>query len=265
MAADLRGVDLKIRRAHRHLADLKKEIADHVKASRYRFELTYDALTKQHIYTAHDVPAIDPEWSLVVGEILFNLRSALDHLAWSLVELDGGTPGIGTQFPIRPSPFDKKGRLVGASIEPPIRDPHIRDLVEEVQPYREPMGEPAPFTESPLWRLAKLNNIDKHRLLLVAVCVVDVDEMWWGHKPGDPTPTVKITGAPVEEGAPVAWFDFQREEVPADFDPHPGLVVALREEDTPEIDLVPLVHVMSQACWWVGVHIVEMRFRALFP
>ena len=44
-----------------------------------------------------------------MGDALFNMRSCLDHLAWRLVELDGGEPCHQRQFPIRDSPLNKEG------------------------------------------------------------------------------------------------------------------------------------------------------------
>ena len=38
---------------------------------------------RYHFYLG-ELPAINPDWALVAGEILFNLRSALDHLAYEL-------------------------------------------------------------------------------------------------------------------------------------------------------------------------------------
>jgi hypothetical protein len=37
---------------------------------------------------------------VMFGDCVQNLRSALDHLAWQVTLLDGGTPGDSTQFPI---------------------------------------------------------------------------------------------------------------------------------------------------------------------
>ena len=259
------GVFLKIRRANRHLADLDEAIKTALDRDRYSFTLEFDPQTNSHVYTAHGVPAIDADWSLIVGEILYNLRSALDYLAWQLVILDGGTPGDKTQVPVRASPFNKKGEWVTPQLQPPVSNPQVLDALEEVQPYRGPEGEPAAFHDSPLWRLGILNNIDKHRLLLVVVCVLDVGEMWWTHQPEQPAPNVRISTSPVEDGSPVAWFDFHGHEPPPDFDPHLALAVAINEAETPEIHLVPLSEALTQLIWWVEFHIVQMRFASLFP
>lgn len=265
MATDLTGIERKLVRAERHLADLKYAVEARFDPNKYRFELNRDTQTQHHILTAHDLPELDPEWGPVIGDCLFNLRSALDHLAWQLVLLDGGTPGEQTQFPIRPSPFDKNGQLLAPNLQPSIRNPNILKALEEVQPYRGPEGEPVPFTISPLWRLSRLNNIDKHRLLLVVVSVLDVDKMWFGSKQGDTVPALTVSTQPVKEGSPVADFDFFGEEPPANFDPHPALAVALREPAMPEIRMVSVVNLLINIAWSVGVEVFQMRFRPLFP
>jgi hypothetical protein len=109
VSASLAGVDLKIERAKHHLAYLRESVELALDPKSHRFSAEFDRETAQHVYKIHTLPAVNPEWPLQVGEILYQLRSALDHLAWQLVELDGGTPGEQTQFPIRDSPLDKNG------------------------------------------------------------------------------------------------------------------------------------------------------------
>src|SRR5262249_41682639 len=46
------------------------------------------------------VPQAPPILSILVGETIYNLRSALDYLAYELVYLDGGKPKSDTNFPI---------------------------------------------------------------------------------------------------------------------------------------------------------------------
>ena len=50
--------------------------------------------------TTHGPGRADVEWSLILGDLLHNLRSALDHLAWQLVVDGGGTPSQDTNFPV---------------------------------------------------------------------------------------------------------------------------------------------------------------------
>jgi hypothetical protein len=260
VAADLTGVDLKIERAKRHLAHLRQAIDARVNPDVYRFELNRDSQSSKHILSAHDVPTVDPKWSLESGEILFNLRSALDHLAWQLVILDGQTPGEQTQFPIREMPFNKKGVLTTTQLSPEIKSPQILKALEEVQPYYGPDFTPEPPSTGPLWQL---NNIDKHRLLLVVLVALDVGKMWWG---GPPAPDFGLCPGPVTEGAPVAWFDFHGEEPPLGFDPHPALHIRFNEPEIPfGANLVDVTGYLDMLCKWVGPYTIDTYFRPLFP
>ena len=62
------------------------------------------------------------EWSILIGEILYNLRSALDHLVWQLVLANGQTPGRHNEFLIavdQQTWLQGKGRaLKGVSSSP---------------------------------------------------------------------------------------------------------------------------------------------------
>ena len=44
--------------------------------------------------------ADDLRWGVIVGEIVHDLRSALDHLVWQLVEIGDGRPDHDHSFPL---------------------------------------------------------------------------------------------------------------------------------------------------------------------
>ncbi len=125
-----------------------------------------------------------PSWaSIVSGDYVHNLRSALDHLAWQLVKVSGAKPGPWTSFPtygdkddfIRDVQQRAKKRGPG-----PLEgiDPHgpIWALIESYQPYNNtklPPWLPTDMPERDSWKprlthlgiLNALNNIDKHRTI----------------------------------------------------------------------------------------------------
>jgi hypothetical protein len=269
MSGELMGIDLKIERAKTRLADLKKRIKLVTDLGDYRFSVEYDSKTKKHVYRVHDVPAIDPEWSIELGEVLYQLRSALDHLAWQLVLLDGGVPGEKTQFPIRDSPLDKNGKLRRLkTLLPQVKNSKILRLLNECQPYAGDGTETlSPFDAhgTPLWHLKTLNNVDKHRLLLVTVCILDVDAMWWGLAEGVKNPVCKLNMAPLKDGSPVAWFDFHGAEPPPNFNPHPSLQIVISDPGAAALSYIEAAGAIENLCWWVEWHILGMRFAPLFP
>lgn len=91
----------------------------------------------------------------VAGDIVNNLRSALDHLAWQLVEANGSTPTKHTAFPIAidaETYEEAKARKVqGMSAE-------AVPLIDALKPYQG--GNDA------LWRLHEICNIDKHQTIV---------------------------------------------------------------------------------------------------
>ena len=87
----------------------------------------------------------------LVGEISYNLRSALDYLVYALAELDSKAPQKGTQFPIMDAAKDFAGR--GKAMLIGVNAVHIA-AIERLQPYN-----------GCHWsgRLRDLSNMDKHR------------------------------------------------------------------------------------------------------
>ena len=101
--------------------------------------------------------------SILIGDCLFNLRSALDHLALALARTY--TPGLtekqteDSQFPIFADPAnyaEKRTKAIGCG-------PAAQDDIEKLQPYH--TGNNPGCIRS--WDIHNLNNIDKHRSLTV--------------------------------------------------------------------------------------------------
>lgn len=244
MTEPLAGVSLKIGRAKAHLAELEESIAAALESDAEHFLGEFDPESKHHIYRAQNLPIVDSQWPLQIGEVTYQLRSALDHLAWQLVEREGLTPNKETQFPIRESLLGKKQQLLPLKVLLPLsKDCEVLRMLSECQPYYgDGTTELSPFDahRHPLWILKTLNNIDKHRLLLVVVQTLNIEGMYWGAVPGGKPPKPYLSAAALEEGTPVAAFDFDGAEAPADFNPHLSLKVVIREEEAALISHAPV-------------------------
>ena len=98
-----------------------------------------------------DLPPVPMLVGILIGEICYNLRSAMDFLAYNLSWLDSGRQHSNTQFPIESKPEKFAGRkdtwLKG------IDAAHVADI-EILQPYNG-----CKWTEI----LRNLSNWDKHR------------------------------------------------------------------------------------------------------
>ncbi|MDE0145225.1 MAG: hypothetical protein OXI53_00015 [Nitrospira sp.] len=114
----------------------------------------------EQVWVYHgETPSAPIEWSVRVGEILYNLRSALDHLVSQLLLANGQEPSHQNAYPIvnEESEWSRnKHRLKGVM-------PRVEFIVERLQPYTG--GLYLPFDVSVFRTLHTLCNIDKHQRL----------------------------------------------------------------------------------------------------
>lgn len=80
---ELDGCWLKVARANFHLKALNAAIVRFRDPATNALFHEFDATTGEHVIL---VDAIDPPetWSAEIGNVLYNLHSSLDHLAWQL-------------------------------------------------------------------------------------------------------------------------------------------------------------------------------------
>jgi hypothetical protein len=159
---DLDSVWLKFSRALQHLKAIQNSIAQDIAGYGDRFTIEADG--KETL----DLIDPNPVISVQAGEFVYQVRSALDHLAFDLVKMNRG--GIilpikwdeNCMFPIWsnlrkgqtiPLPYGGFESLPGIPIE-------AHTIIEKAQPYYPP-GTGSVNTH--LMLLNKLSNIDKHR------------------------------------------------------------------------------------------------------
>jgi hypothetical protein len=149
------GPRIKIQRAKKHIYELDSEIQGFLKRNPYLIfsEIDPDNGNKVwHVRVRKDPP---PRWSAIAGDAIHNLRSSLDLLVGQLVLANGGTIADKTAFPIWDSESKYKssrpGYAKGVSKA-------ALDILYALKPYKG--GNDA------LWRLHRLDIVDKHRLLV---------------------------------------------------------------------------------------------------
>jgi hypothetical protein len=159
MSAFFRDARLKIDRAKKHIADLKTAIV--------ALEDTYRATIEQHPNTTaqsliHEFPEAENalgNLSLIIGDVIHNLRSALDFAWYSTISKHLPDKNSDyTKFPV----FETKQSVEGAlhGIEVDARCKRLFDcIVSELQPYKGGHN-------SAIWTLHDLDISDKHLLLL---------------------------------------------------------------------------------------------------
>ena len=162
----LEGIGAKLDRADESIHNLNLEISSFLRDN-YRIERHFDAQSRKYVFSAFGESEVPPRFSVLIGEVLYNLRSALDHLVTQLARIGpGGGKDNVLEFPIcRTSESFKRscerGKIHGVS-------PDAAKVIENLQPYRAS----SPVETSTLLILHDLNRADKHRLLVVVVTAV---------------------------------------------------------------------------------------------
>ena len=156
MPFSLDSSKLKIGGAGQHLQELNAAIDSFVtEGNAYAIDVHIDQDRREYVATFRVLQKPPMEWAVVVGEILYDIRSALDHLALQLVLQNGDdsnkgnlhAPGHLRRQPAGMICFGCAGNHQGT------------------QPFY--AGEPG-SKKNLLWILHELTNIDKHRTLHLA-------------------------------------------------------------------------------------------------
>jgi hypothetical protein len=146
-------------RADEQLEVVKELARGYFNSDRCRYSGEYNPKANETTIV-RNIEMPDVRLATLVGEVVHDLRSSLDHLAYELVVENGGVPNENTFWPIlkiAPTP-NKKG------VRPP---PHVSGgvsatasaLIERWQPYWVGF-----YPEHhPLWILHRMSIIDKHR------------------------------------------------------------------------------------------------------
>lgn len=145
-------VSVKIHRAKKHLRDLESELASF--GMKEFYAVTTDTNTELRQLGKHRILTFDTLG--LAGDVIHNLRSALDHLANQLAWVGSGNePSRQVEFPIAKDAAtyerDKARKTQGIL-------PEVVKAIDALEPYKNGKGEA-------LWQLHELDNIDKHRTL----------------------------------------------------------------------------------------------------
>ncbi|MFN2452792.1 MAG: hypothetical protein ABR577_01085 [Pyrinomonadaceae bacterium] len=148
-------IRVKVERARKHIRDLELEIRAFLDSNPYVIETKPNHQRNALIYYLASVRDTPLTVAAITGDVLCNLRAALDHLAYHLVLVNGGTPIKQTYFPI----FDDAAKYIdGKSRKVAGMRPEAIKAIDAIEPYK--------GGNNVLWQLHSLNNIDKHRILI---------------------------------------------------------------------------------------------------
>lgn len=166
-AASLDGPIAKLDRAKAHLKALNKSVGAYKRSKTHDFIVTeLDPKTREKVVHLEILKEPkNPEWGLLLGDMAHNLRSALDHLVWQLVLLNGEKPRRQNQFPVIAT--EAEYWKVPADRSESVRDRALfgvaeehRTFIDAVQPFN--AGDDP---QTALVHLSWFSNTDKHRVI----------------------------------------------------------------------------------------------------
>jgi hypothetical protein len=151
-------VRVKIIRATDHQRALEEEARAFLDSRPYRVATKTDPASRRLIYYVESVQDTPVRISSIAGDVLQNLRSSLDHLAFELFMVGThGKAGAGkhVSFPIFDDANDYNKYAAGKVKGMPGK---AVSAINSIKPYR--------GGNDVLWQIHRLNNIDKHRFLI---------------------------------------------------------------------------------------------------
>lgn len=149
----------KVERAYKHIDDLNIMIGEFFRSDFYDLFVykDFDERMNRLKYKLHRVLDVITA-ALIIGDVLHNLRSALDLLYYQIVLRCDGAPTKYTRFPILDTREELEVRLDAALKKQQIT-PTVRGFIlKTIKPYK--AGNFA------LWAIDDLNIRDKHQLLV---------------------------------------------------------------------------------------------------
>lgn len=154
----MRDISLKINWANKRIDEFGEAIKRFSATNPYsiRVETNFDiSEVTVRVLKADSPPA---ELSLLAGDAFQNLRTALDYLVCQLVTANGGKVKSKTNFPIFERPIVAAHDI--SSFEEKVEGMRneAKQVILGIKPYK--------GGDDTLWRLGKLNNLDKHHLLV---------------------------------------------------------------------------------------------------
>ena len=171
------GINAKIDRAGHQIRTLSADIDEFCADVRRSIVHEIDKGTGEQKWVFRGVTPEPPiEWSIRVGEILYNLRSALDHLVWQLVLANGQEPTRVNQFPICDEEAAWTIRRTNKLLEG-VAQKH-KEMIRYLQPFNPFLqlpinGHARPCNAQVFRTLRDLCNVDKHRHLNLVLATID--------------------------------------------------------------------------------------------
>lgn len=234
----LSGYLAKVERAKEHLGVLEVSVNTFV-TDRNAYSVIKEVDAKAGVFTfrlkLHKEPPL-VEWSLVLGDCIHNMRSALDHLFWALVLLKHphGVKGASSaNFPILRDPNTFKSRK--SNLENWVGK-GVAAMLENMQPYQG-----AGPDKNGLLFIHECDITDKHKLLVPLAGIAERGELVLKRGNDHPSPHVhtELLNVPMEDGAVIARITVAPAESVMDVDFNPTIGIILNPDGVREDVMFP--------------------------
>ncbi|HST08250.1 MAG TPA: hypothetical protein VLJ83_08755 [Gemmatimonadaceae bacterium] len=159
----------KLEWARKHLDRLDESIRIFRESTPCHLTIQFNPKTGANDAYVTQLRPMDPDWSMMVGDIVHGMRSSLDNITYALARKHSGEAAANgsteLQFPICDHPLGwynpakKKGQKRRVALLSPLAQAEV----ERLQPYNGRY--PGDF--HPLTVLRDLSNIDKHRHIIL--------------------------------------------------------------------------------------------------
>lgn len=155
----LNGPRLKIERANAHIHEINSRINAFLDSNPYTVRVNLDPIKNVDVVTIWLRESVPAGISIVCGEVLYQIRSALDHAAASVAARDQFSLLDRTAFPIEETREKLEATLRKRKVEQ--RLPLLAATIREFKPYK--------GGNDLLWWLHRLNGAEKHKDLVLVV------------------------------------------------------------------------------------------------
>jgi hypothetical protein len=262
---------VKLRQAERHLRTFEEECDRYSAASHVGFAYGVDAaagLISVTLQADSEPPML---LGAIVGDVLHNLRSALDSIAWETCQRAGVPPEREkyVYFPVATDPADWRS-LAGSQL-PNVSAAHL-EIFREFQPwYYDEISrgfgievDPSGVTRHPLYRLQDLAKRDRHRV--PHPILARAGDTWLGAPEGVKVELVQADARPWVPGSVIVrWRIEPRSEV-SNVHPDGEPILAFTEEaalhrQSALRELQAMQEVVVQALRRVEIDVLEVVTR----
>lgn len=169
----LRSACLKVHRAGQHIRALQRSLDRQFKVQyefKHEVHETYGPLRTVRIVPQIDAILMKERWAVLIGDVVSNLRAALDHIAWALATTYAEQRGQAlTEVQQREVHFP----IVAEAEHPPAcrhLPPAARPVILKFQPYNAEEWHQVGL----LGILNDLANVDKHRIVHILAIVASI-------------------------------------------------------------------------------------------